>query len=601
MHYQFILSMKKILLIVLALTGLAAKAQYFHHIYGTTNGEKLSAGINTNVLGLGHFLVGHHGKDGLAVSRTDVTGNVTGAPYFNGWYLLASTTTGSIVDVAESRTFELDNGNGFGIIGQYTDPSLSSSNTGIFYLQLNPSGTVLNVFTYLPAGGGPAKEIFRVGGVSESIFSSGNTVYVTGTTTDGGSRLDPFAMTLDVNTGAVVWAYVYDLAMPSGSGQTFANDMVESPYFPTGVKELVVVGRVTDPSSGALPDGFTLRLEVNTGSPITGSADLYGTTASYDEFNAIAVAQSTKGGSDGFIIGGASDVNGSLDFWEMKTDQKCGTLWAVLHDYSFTSGVENVCLDIIERKNTSGNFEYFAAGYVRPGVLGNYDIVVVKTDDGGTSYANGEFTYGDSKIDYGIAIDQYNGTGSDGISVFGFREGASSPIINGNYDMYLVKAYFNGETPCNQKIATPPDASGPKIYTSVSASTVDKLNYKTTFRWRATTANDKTVCYKAALSGGSNAKLAPKDNGENQAIVSPNPMQAGNPVIDVSIESETSATAQIAIFDMLGKQHYNGTVTLAPGKNVLPVDISSSTMSAGMYSVRITLNNENKTILLMVK
>jgi hypothetical protein len=592
--------MKKILLIVLALTGLAANAQYFHHIYGTTDGEKLSDGINTNVLGRGHFLVGHAGTDGLAVSRTDATGNVPGAPYFNGWYLISSSVTGTQVSVSESRTFELDNGNGFGIIGQYTDPSLSSPNTGIFYMQLDPTGVVLNIFTYRSTST-TAIDVVRVGGIAESAFSSGNDVYVTGSTTNGSSRVDAFAMRLNVSTGAVVWALVYDLALSTGSGYTYANDIVESPYSPTGVKEVVVVGSVRKSASSGLPDGFTLRLDANNGNPITGSADLYGKTTSDDEFTTIAVAKSTKGGSNGFIIGGASNVNGNPDYWLMKTDQKCGTLWANVYEYGGISGVENVCLDVIERLNTSGKYEYFAAGYVRGGLLGSYDVDVIKVDDGGTPYTNGQFTYGDSRVDYGIAIDQYNGTGVDGISVFGFREGATSPIINGNYDMYLVKAYFNGETPCNQKIVTPPSASGPKQYTSVTARPIAKLKYITLFNWSVAGAYDAKICYSTTVSGGSNAKVAPKDNGQNQAIVSPNPMQAGQGAIDVTIETETPATAQIAIFDMLGREHYNGTVTLTPGKNVLPVDISNAKMSAGMYSIRITLNNENKTILLMVK
>lgn len=595
--------MKKLLLIVLALTGLAANGQYFHHIYGTTDGEKLSDGINTNVLGLGHFLVGHAGQNGLAVSRTDINGNVPAAPYFDGWYQIWSTVTGAVVSVNESRAFELDNGLGFGIIGQYQDVNIPSPNSGVFYLQLDPAGNVLNIFTYIPVGGGVAVDVVNVAGLYESIFTAGNDVFVSGTTTDGASRLDPFAMMLDVNSGALIWSGIYDLAQPSGiPGINFGRDIICSPYSPAGIKEVVLVGSTIDVGGGTPFDGFTLRLDANTGAPITGAADIYGTPTSSEEFNSIAIANSGAGGSNGFVLGGYTEMNGSSDFWLMKTDQTLITLWASAFDYNGNPGATNVCNDVMERLNTSGNYEYYSAGYVINGVLGNYDMVIVKTDDFGVGVGLGEFTYGDARLDYGIAIDQYNGTGSDGISFFGFREGAAPPIINGNYDMYLVKSYFNGETPCNQKIMDVPTMVGPKIYTNFPANHVDKLMNYTNFAWNVASANDFTVCYRTAIASGSNARIAPvQEKGDKQAIISPNPIQAGSNAIEVTIESEAATTANVAIYDMLGREYYNGTVNLAKGTNTMPIDISNTNMSAGTYSVRINFNNTNKTILLMVK
>ncbi len=592
--------MKKLLLIVLALTGLAANGQYFQHIYGTTDGEKLSSGVNTNVLGLGHFLVGHAGQNGLAVSRTDVNGDVTGAPYFNGWYQIASSITGAIVNVSESKCFEMDNGAGFGIVGQFTDISIGSPNTGIFYLQLDPMGNVVNIFTYLPAGG-VAVNVRNVSSVAESVISGGNEVYVTGSTHDAGStRLDAFAMKLDMNSGALIWSAVYDINLNFGSGLTSAWDIIESPYMPAGVDEVVIVGGIREPIAGARLDGFTLRVDANTGNPVA-NVDLYGTTASTDEFFSISVANSTTGGSDGFILGGRSNFNGSIDAWVMKTDQVLMTLWANVFDYNAIPGVENVCNDIIERLNTSGVYEYYAAGYVNGGVFGNYDMVVEKMDDNGTGLALGEFTYGDARLDYGIAIDQYNNTGSDGISFFGFREGAAPPIINGNYDMFLVKAYFNGVTACNYKLTDAKDQPGPKYYNSVGVGVVDMINPDVTFNWNVAGAHDFKVCFSTAVSSGSNARVAPVETGDKQAVVSPNPMQAGSNAIDITIESETATTASVAIYDMLGREYYNGTINLAKGANTMPIDISKANMSAGTYTVRLNINNENKTMLLMVK
>ncbi|KAB2915156.1 MAG: T9SS type A sorting domain-containing protein [Bacteroidetes bacterium] len=596
--------MKKILLIILALTGLTAKAQYFHHIYGTTDGEKLSSGINTNALGLGHFLVGHNGQNGLAVSRTDVTGNVTGAPYFDGWYTLFSPITGSQVFVEESEAFEMDNGGGFGIVGKFQDLSLGAPNTGIFYMQLTPAGGVSNIFTYVPSGVTTVIDIFNVGGVAESVLSSGKDIYITGSAY-GGSNVFAYAMKLDMTSGGIRWSWIYDIQLASGAGSAYAysRDIIESPYTPNGVDEAVLVGQLYDPTGGSLPDAFSLRVDASTGIPVTGAADIYGTTSSTDEINSISIANATAGGSDGFILGGASDVNGSEDFWLVKTDQTLGSLWASLHDYNGNGGTENVCNDVIERLNTGGKYEYYAAGYVRNGLMGGtYDMVVVKTNDMGVSTGMGQFTYGDKFTDYGIAIDQYNGTGADGISVFGFREAYSSPVINGNYDMYLVKAYFNGETPCNQKIVDAINASGPGLMTSVSANLVDRLVPLTLFNWGQTTANDLNICFATSLGAGSNARVAPAEpKGDKQAVVAPNPMQTGAQTIAVSVEVESATTAQLAIYDMLGRQYYTGSVTLTKGSNTLPIDISKSNMSAGTYTLRITMNGENKSVLLLVE
>lgn len=596
--------MKKILLIILALTGLTAKAQYFHHIYGTTDGEKLSAGLNTTTLGMGYFMVGHNGQNGLAVSRTDVNGNVTGAPYFDGWYTLFSSITGAQVYVEESKAFEMDNGAGFGIIGKYLDLSIGAPNTGIFYMQLTPTGGVSNIFTYVPSGSSPIIDIFNVGGVAESALSGGADVYITGSAY-GAGRVLAYAMKLDVPSGGIRWSWIYDIPLASGSGSAYAysRDIIESPYAPTGVNETVLVGQLYDPSGGTLPDAFSLRVNAANGALITGVADVYGTTSSMDEINSISIATATTGGSDGFILGGATDMKGSEDFWLLKTDQTLRPLWASLHDYNGNAGTENVCNDVIERLNTGGNYEYYAAGYVRNGLIGGtYDMVVVKTNDAGVSTGMGQFTYGDKYTDYGIAIDQYNGTGSDGISVFGFREAVNPPIINGNYDMYLVRAYFNGETPCDQKIVDAPNDKGPGHIASVSVSLVDRMVPLTLFNWGQATANNVNICFASSLGSGSNARVAPVEpKGDKQAIVAPNPMQSGTQAIAVSVEVESATTAQVTIYDMLGRQYYAGNVNLAKGSNTLPIDISKSNMSAGTYTLRIAMNGENKSVLLLVE
>lgn len=591
--------MKKILLAILVLTGLSANAQYFHHTYSTGIGLKTTSGLNTNTLGLGHFMVGYNYNDLTAV-RTDFNGDISGAPYFDNTYQLTDPSTSAALGTSESKAFEMDNGNGFGIIGVCSDRTVNPNILRLFYMQLNPSGSVTNVFSYVPNSSGSITGISQVRGIAES--ANGAEVYVTGLAFDATAIKNyAFVIKIDVATGAIAWSQVYDFSISQiVSG---GKDIIESPYTPSGQPEAVLIGELYNTSTG-FQDVFALRINSTTGNPIA-NAQVFGTTASQDFFSSISVANGTGGGSNGFIIGGSTNANGNDDFWLLKTDQSCNALWSYTYDYSATSYQDHRCQDVIERKNGSA-YEYYAAGHVNTGSPQNYDMTVVKTDDVGIPFTNGEFTYGRTGQELALSIDQYNGTGADGISLFGYTSSFSSTF----YDLYIVKAYFNGVS-CEGTLDKVRETSGPGLLTTYTASTVDRLASDIAPNHSSFSNSDRNQCFATTVRGGDNGtgggqgggsgKLTTPDEKGSQAVVSPNPMQANSPAIAISIEAQNAATAQIAIYDMLGRQYYAGTITLEKGTNTLPIDLSKTNMATGTYTLHISQNNETQKVLLLVK
>lgn len=90
-------------------------------------------------------------------------------------------------------------------------------------------------------------------------------------------------------------------------------------------------------------------------------------------------------------------------------------------------------------------------------------------------------------------------------------------------------------------------------------------------------------------------------NEDKTAIVSPNPLGQGAAEVTVEIESETTVNAKVYIYDMLGRTYYSGDFTLVKGSNQLPLDISKANMAQGMYNIKISGENLNKNIMLLVK
>ncbi|KAB2918798.1 MAG: T9SS type A sorting domain-containing protein [Bacteroidetes bacterium] len=592
--------------LTLSLMAYLCQAQYFQHVYGATSNENWPSGVNTFVQPQGHF-IGANGSNsagvaGVLAAYADNTGNILGAPNFNNFYTIG-TAVGSTHNLSHTKVFEMNSGAGFGVVGLYQSPAGS----GVYYMQLDPNGNIIpgGTFDYTPMPvPGYMWNAIAVGNISKS--ASGNELYIVGSLQETSTTFDihSFVIKIDIMTGAIFWSQIFSVSntVSPAISRDWGYDVIESPYIGTWGPEVIVVGTTYDNSGTRTADGYLVHFDAIFGNITFPWAVFFGTNNSEEYLTSITVSNSVAGGGTGFVLGGHSNYfNGGADwdFWMVKTDQNCGTTyWSTLHDYAANPGANGLSYDVMERLNTSSNYEYYLAGETDNGVFGSSDAVVLKTNDFGVAVANGEFTYGGSAYDMAAQLDQYNGTSVDGLSTYGLGTFATGV---GGTDAYVVKSYFDGNSGCNESFATPIAQTGPGMFSESQFSTLSTFNSAMLLAF-SSSASDAQLCNTSSIPGASNARMAPVEpKGDKEAIVSPNPMQQGSSVAMVEVESNEPTTVQIAVYDMLGKQYAAGNYTLTKGKNQLPVDLSTANMAAGMYTVKISGTAINQNILLMVK
>lgn len=574
---------------LLLVSATSIQAQYFEHLYGRPLDEALGDGKNTTTT-IGHILTGNGTGLNLpdadiSVTHTDIKGN----PIFNHEYEIYN-SAGDPVNTNNPKIFEFTNGSGdFGVVGILSDPPLTTPppTTGVFYFTIDAAGVPINVYEYRINPSGSTYEVFDVAAVT--LSSTGNEAYITGTAQISFTDAYIFIIKIDVNTGALVWSQVYDVSNSSASNRDMPTDIIESPYS----SDVIVVGHTYE--TGLTSDAFLFTADANTGA-VTGTVQFYGSSSTEDFFTSIAIANQ----NGGFIIGGyqAPASTSSFDSWLTLIDASGSITWEYTYDYSHNPGSDDRCYDVIERLNTSGLYEYYAAGIAHSGFFGNSDALVIKVDDNGNGVE--EYSYGDANFQNCYKIDQLNGTTADGLSMFGMGDFSLAPI--GGSDLFLIKAYFNGETPCNFMRSTPTAVSVPASINPNPTAVQLTDFYDNSITMNYDVIKDVEQCYRGVLSDGDNARVAPTEpKGDKQAIVSPNPMQQGTTKAIVEVEANAPATVTVSIYDMLGRNYYNGQHNLAKGNNQLPIDISNANMAVGMYTIKINGTDISKNILLMVK
>lgn len=576
--------MKKIILIVFVLSALSTKAQYFQHLYGQDPfiGSTTKTGMNTTATGAGHVFAGLHIQDlntampppatnfnlySINVVRTDADGRFTTMNDFNKTYQLTN-AAGAVIRFTSGAVVEFSDGSGYGVMGTYYYQPLPRS-FGIAYIRLDAMGNVMVTQGYsVPFTGGSWIGLM---GLKESTSTPGD-LFATGrvSKSDNGYM---WALRID-QAGGLTWGNIYDF----GPGYTEdPKDLIESPY----ANELIVVGRIN-----ATPvKAFWMVIDPNTGGVM--QADEMSSFFGTDEYlHSIDVSNDPV--IPGFILSGVVDEK----VWVVKTDQTGGYDWSGLYQPLSRPINYMYGYDAVGRlkKGTTDNdeYEYYITGPV------DEDAYIFKLDDRGQPInPNGLFVYDIGLEETGLDVDVNTSGTADGVTMYAVAEDNNAPTK----EMYVVKAYFNGVSGCNETFEDL-DYSIAEFFPSQPIQIVTvALNPETLNLFHEDFELDIELCHNTTIPGGSNALKAPG----NEGTVSPNPFTNGTHYANLELEVDEPTAVTVEVYDMLGRSYYTHNFTLVKGENNLNLDIRETNMAAGMYSVRITGKSLNKNIMLMVK
>ena len=488
--------MKKLLLVaaISAMSTAPAGAQYFRYLYGTTGVDACTDGHNTNLTGVpGSVLVGPGAVNTtFAVTRTNSMGQSASVGLFNKQYSLADVAGGApSLKVQELRSVETQ-GTHYALAGSYINGSGSPS-YGVFFQRLNANGTLLGTPKGYTIGGYNNAHVQKI--IASTRFPGD--FYLLGYVTNSSSLNRVFVLRVNA-AGTTVWSKIYMIG--TGANPTeIPYDIVETDARHPGsnVMEVLVVGEQRQGLAGKA-NGFLMRLDGsngNTQNPIY----FYGNAASEDILTSIKLSNNTAvdPGANGYILGGYSDINGSNDFWFLALNQVAGVSWSKTYDYVKGSalGGDNRCNDIAEHlDNTSGQFEYFLAGYVAKGFSGDEDVVVMRTNQTGTATPNSQYTYYAGGNQRCVRMTCETGT-YQGLYLFGnavYSPAVPAPL--GNTDRYLIKAKFDGSSACSTDIQTPAEANFPITPSSVNNDLLTGLTSRDLFSAEYSNINEYKIC-----------------------------------------------------------------------------------------------------------
>lgn len=558
------------------------KAQYFHHVYANDVYEVGVSGLaTTSRTSVGHIICGSdklgmpNGPTKIKVVKTNQDGRFTNPTDFKAMYEFYDNMSNRL-EIGCTEIIELSAGGAYGITGTYLDRP--TSEYGIYYVELDNFGspTVTYAFpTYVTPG-------FFLKSLKESVSNPGE-LYITGTFMDySTSQTYPYVFKFD-RLGNYIWDYAYDIINPvhfDGAGW----DMVEDPSHPgTGV----LVGSVAGQNNSL--EALFLTFNLSTGLPI--SANTYGTPTTSAWFTRI---KNANGPAAGFVIAGNQAGPSSAGPWVINIDGATySTNWSYTYPVNLSHpGAGSDIYDIIERLNTSGNYEYYAVGNAWDG---DPDLLVLKIDGTGNQGIARQLLYGPHNptspydIQYGYRIDQNNTGSGDGFSAYGLSHSAGSGGLAAHFQFYIVKAYFNGESGCQQNIQDPIIQN----YNPVSApvtmiipyTVLDGSSHSLTCSIVAT-FTDAEECYnKTLLFGNNNYAVMPENPAYNTKGVDVSTLETAKGLSSVQITSHSDKPTQvnIKIYDMLGRIFYSADVQLQPGVNSLPTAGVLNEMATGMY------------------
>jgi hypothetical protein len=564
--------MKKLLLILGVFVLSTAHAQYFQRQNGNAPYDELADGLNTTVGAAGHLMVGSTqiaGGQNLVLTRTNANGVIGAAPTFNRNFSLTTTTNIPLIAMP-CKVLQIPNGRTV-VVGSYVS-NIAVVPPGIFTAVFAANGNVISVRSWQTTQPAPSITIFATSACNALPGSS--TVYICGysdvSTSSNGGR--PLIMAINGTTNTLIWGQIHDF-VPAVGSKLIPTDLIASPYQPFGVSEVFIVG--THYMPGGIDQVFTYRIDTVTGSPV-GLATLFDSGRN-DEFTAVCLATGTGGGNSGFLITGSTNFNGDWDAIALKIDDTGSIIyWSNIMDYS--AGGDNYGADVIQRLNTSNQWNYYMAGTVSNGSMGGSDMVVFFIDDLGMG--NNEFTYGTIYSERCSEISN----NLTGISVYG-----NAPTASDAGQEYYVRAYYNGVSGCNESFAAPLTIFYSLTPMPVPPTVIGAVASTNLLLTLVSTPTISTLCFSATIATGSNAREAQIAEPSASSGLYPNPVAVNAAVLNLNLNSPTEQQIEIRITDMLGREVLNQTIVVAEGESLQQIQLPSG-ISAGVYNMSINGN-----------
>ncbi len=558
-------------------------AQYYQNTNNSGGTDRIADGTNITAGGQGHLIAASTnvlGTQDLLLTRTNANGTIGGLNTFNQVYRLL-TPNNQPLNAEPVKILQVGNGR-ICVVGNYYS-TFSPTPSGIFTAVLNSGGGVISAVGWQTVSPGASQAIFATS-ACRAISAVSNNVYISAAcdATVPGNGARALLIAINGSTNALIWGRIYDFNLPYAAAYKFIpRDLVASPYQPSLVPELFVVGQVYDDQGN--DEGFDFRVNINTGA-VVGNVTTFD-TGKFDDFVAVTVASGLGGGGNGFAIAGHNYAYGSRQPMVMKVDQTGGGVrWA--NNYKYTGGNESYAADIIQRQNTSGQWTFYLSTTPDFGLFGGRDMVAVLIDDLGVAQV--EWTYGTAADEYAAEISSFTGTPSDGITVFGNINYAVGPDFG---DVYYVKAYYNGVTACNVTRDAPPTDTYSLSRVSRPFFATGNVGGSTLLLNVQLPASVTQICFAVTIAGGNNARTA--ETQESNAVSStlyPNPVSLSAPVLSLNLNSATEQQIEIRITDMLGREVLNQQISIAEGQSVQQIQLPSG-LSAGVYSMSISGNN----------
>jgi hypothetical protein len=581
----------RLLFLCLSVLAGSLQAQYYQNKNGSNTPDVLNDGTTVIAGGQGNLMAGTTqvlGSQDLIITRTSVTGVIGGGNTFNRFYRLTDISNNPL-NADPCKILQVGSGN-ICVVGSYR--GLSTAPPGIFIAILSPNGNPLSVRGLTTSAPNISTQCFATSATRS--LQNVNHVFICGAsdaTLQAGLR--PLVISYNTQNNTIIFARLYNFTNIAIPSNLVATDLAGSPYITNaGTREIFITGNYQ--SSTSTTDVFNFLVNTTTGAPWP-VANFYSTGAVLEAVS-VSPATGTGGGGRGFVIAATLSIPGAQSATLLKVDSSGSVLrWASRLDY--TGSLPCLAADVIQRRNTLNQWNYYVAATAQVGLQGGQDMAVFQVDDNGT--ATNLYTYGTPANETASEISGFDptpATGS-GLVTFGNAPGATPNDIS---DEYYVKSYYNGVTPCSTQTSTPITNLLQLLQASRTPSLTSAFSISTFNLIQPTIAPTvTTLCYSLTVVGGSNIRLARDEEEisaeedllvnapENFGRIFPNPVSISAPLLNLQMNSSAEQQLEIRITDMLGREVLNQQLIITEGNSAQTIQLPSG-IEAGVYTLTLT-------------